>query len=191
MPTVTDKIFGIFGIKTVGFRRCIRNCGLALRLYRLRDLPVLYSLFNPEVFLRANGVERRAFGSLLSFCSWVITSFWTFYLIEFREDGKHRIIGFVGLYRMRIGQTAWLSLVIFSPEDRGRGYGQKALGLLLESLQENGVVETVRVEILKTNLSSLCFFMKQGFEVYVECKDRLLLEKNLLKKPLKFSGETL
>lgn len=179
---VIDRIFSIFDIKTARFWRCIGNCDLVLRTYRLRELSALYSLFNPEVFLKANGVGNRAFGSLLSFWRWVITSFWAFYLIEIRENDKPRTIGFLGLYNVEVGQTAWLSLAIFSPEDRRRGYGQRALGLLLGSLEEDGVVERVRVGVLKVNLPSLCFFRRQGFKESGESEDRLLLEKELPKR---------
>ncbi len=90
--TFANKIFDIFGIKTARFKRCIRNRALALRLYRLKDLPTLHSLFNRETFLRDNGAQHRAFSSLLSFYKWVVATFQMFYVIEVRENRRRRII---------------------------------------------------------------------------------------------------
>ena len=181
-PAFIKRLSDLFWIKTAKFQRSMKNSGLALRLYSLKDLPALHSLFNLEILLRANGARHRAFSSLLLFCKWMITSFQVFYLIENWENDGGRIVGFVGLYNIKIGKTLFLSIGIFKPEDRGRGYGKKSIELLLDSLKKYSVVETVCVEILKTNVASLSFFKKLGFEVYRQYKDRFLLEKHIEKR---------
>jgi hypothetical protein len=98
------------------------------------------------------------------------------------EKDERRIVGFIGLYKMAVGSTAWLSIAIFKPEDRGRGFGKEAIGLLLDYLQLNGIVERVLVEIFKTNELSLSFFKDSGFEIYGQQKDRFLLEKYLVRR---------
>lgn len=169
----------MFGIKTARFERRIENCGFVVRIYRFKDLPVLYSLFNSEIFLKANGVGHTAFSSLLSFCKWIIAAFRTVYVIEVEENHRRRVVGFAGLYDVKAGESLWMSLAIFNPDDRRHGYGQRAVKSILNSLQKNCAVKKVCVEILKTNLPSLCFFEKAGFQVYGQNRDSFLLEMNL------------
>jgi RimJ/RimL family protein N-acetyltransferase len=165
-------------VRTVHFKRRIEDGGLTLRLYRLRDLPVLHSLFKPEIFLEASGTELKA-GSSLSFYRWIKSTFQIVYVIEVEENDGRRIVGFAGLYNMRVGQGLWISFTIFDPKDRRRGYGTKALELLLDILQKNGAAETVYAKVSKTNLASLCFLRKLGFEVSRR-EDGLILEKKVL-----------
>ena len=165
-------------MRTVHFKRRIEDGGLTLRLYRLRDLPVLHSLFKPEIFLEASGTELKA-GSSLSFYRWIKSTFQIVYVIEVEENDGRRIVGFAGLYNMRVGQGLWISFTIFDPKDRRRGYGTKALELLLDILQKNGAAETVYAKVSKTNLASLCFLRKLGFEVSRR-EDGLILEKKVL-----------
>jgi len=106
------------------------------------------------------------------------SAFQVIYIIEVEENGGHRIIGSVGLYDMELGRNLRLSLTVFNPEDRGRGYGEKALTLLLNLLQENGAAEVVHAEILKSNVPSLRLCRKLGFEVKRLYRDRFLLEKD-------------
>lgn len=154
---------------------------LTLRLCRLRDLRTLYSLLTPEIFPKAKESKRKPH-SLFSFYRWMKSTFQVIYLIEIEENGGRRIIGFVGLYDMELGRNLRLSLTVFKPGDRGRGYGEKALTLLLHLLQENGVAEVVYAEILKSNVPSLRLCRKLGFEVKSLSQDRLLLEKDQKRK---------
>jgi RimJ/RimL family protein N-acetyltransferase len=173
-----ERISHLWGVKIIRFDRWINNDATTLRLYRLRDVPVLYSLFDPEIFFAACGVGDRQFRSLFSFWRWMINTFHVVYVIEAVGNRRSRIIGFVGLYNIEIGNSLWLSLTIFNPQDRKRGHGQQALGLLLDSLEKNGLVETVYGEILKTNMPSLCFSRKLGFEIYGQYQDRFFMKKN-------------
>jgi RimJ/RimL family protein N-acetyltransferase len=166
------------GVKIIRFERRIKKDATTLRLYRLRDVPVLYSLFDSEILLAASGVANKLFRSSFSFWRWMITTFHVVYVIEAVENRKLRIIGLVGLYNIEIRESLWLSLTIFNPQDRKRGHGQQALGLLLDSLEKNGLVETVYGEILKTNMPSLCFSRKLGFEIYGHYQDRFFMKKN-------------
>ncbi len=104
-------------------------------------------------------------------------TFQVIYVIEILETGTPRIIGFIGLYQLELGRRVNLSLQIFRPQDRNRGYGEKALILLLNLLQENGAAKVVNVEILKNNLPSLRLCRKVGFRVRRLYQNSLLLEK--------------
>ena len=152
---------------------------LILRLYRLRDLPMLHSLLTPEIFVEASGTELHT-GSLLSFYRRIRSRFQVVYVIEIEENNGSRIVGFAGLYNIKIGKSLWLSLTIFTPEDRSRRYGTKALELLLNLLQKNGAAKTVYAEVLETNITSLGFLRKLGFEVSRRYENSFILEKGVL-----------
>ena len=163
---VKSQILDLFGIKVVSLKRRLEEGGLILELCRLRDLPVLHSLFSPEILLEAGGIGHRVFVSLFSFWIWLKRTFHMVYIIEVEEMGSRRIIGFAGLYDMKVGESLWLSLTVFDPKDRRRGYGKQAAGLLFECLRKKGRARTVFVEILRENVPSLHFFRKLGFEVH-------------------------
>lgn len=171
-----SAILDFFRIRTVNFERRLKKGGLTLRLYRLRDLGALHSLFKPESLLEASGIRSKAFGSLLSFSKWLMTAFQVAYVIEVKEPCGFRIIGFTGIYNMKIGRGLWLSITIFNPKDRRQGYGRQALELLLHSLQKIGAAGTVYAEVLKMNDPSLRFLRKLGFEVCAQEEDRFLME---------------
>ena len=168
------------GIRTARFKGRMEDRDLALRLYRFRDLIALCSLCKPEVFLAASGVPLQVFNSLASFWRWVRTTFQATYVIEVEEsDNAHRIIGFVGIYKIELGQSLWLSLVLFDPKDRKRGYGQRTLQLLLSNLEEDRTVKRVCGEVLASNTASLRLLKKLGFDVFAQDHGRLLLQKQL------------
>ena len=166
-------------MRIANFKRRVEDGWLRLRLYQLRDLPILHSLFTPEVFLEASGPEPKA-GSLLSFYKWIKITFHVVYVIEVQENDGPRIVGFAGLYNMKIGQRLWISFTIFNPKDRKRGYGTKALQLVLDLLQKNGAAEKVYAKVSKTNVPSLCFLRKLGFEVSRRYENSFILEKGVL-----------
>ncbi len=163
-----------FGTKIVSFKSRIETGPLRLRLCRMRDVRTLYSLFTPEILPEAKESKR----SLFSFYRWMKNTFRVIYVIEMEENGDYRIIGFAGLYDMELGQRLRVSLAIFNPEDRGRGYGEKAFNLLLGLLREIGAAEVVHVELLENTLPSLRLCAKLGFKVKAFSQDRLLLEKD-------------
>ncbi len=149
---------------------------LTLRLCRLRDLRSIYSSVTPEIFPTTGSKSKPH--SLFSFYRWMKGTFQVIYLIEIEENGGRRIIGFLGLYDLELCRKLRLSLALFNPEDRGRGYGEKALTLLLNLLQENGAADVVYAEVFKSNLPSLRLCIKLGFKVKKLHQDRFLLEKN-------------
>jgi RimJ/RimL family protein N-acetyltransferase len=162
---VKNRIVNLFGIRVVSFKRCLKEDGLTLRLRRFSDLPVLYSLLTPELLLQAGRIGHRAMGSLFSFWIWLKMTFHMIYIIEVEEMGNRRIIGFAGLYDMKLGESLGLSLVVFDAKDRREGHGKQTAGLLFECLREKRAVKTVFVEISRKNVVSLRFFRKLGFEL--------------------------
>ena len=167
------------GITITKLPRSVSNGAVTLRLYRFRDLPALSMLFTPEVLGKAYGGERRPFHSFFSFCTWLFTTFQLFYVIQAGEPRGRRIVGFVGLYGLDIGRSLQVSIGIFHPADRRRGYGHQALTLLLRALQNNRVVQTVGVEVLKGNAPSLRFCQNLGFVVRGQNAQSFILERAL------------
>ena len=174
----------LFAIKTVRFKYRIQDGVLTLRMYRLRDLPVLHSLFHIPSFLRTSGVEPKTVRSLPLFWRWIRNSFHVFYIIEVAEDSGRRIIGFAGLYHMEIRKSLWLSLALFDAKDRGQGYGRRAVELLLKFFQKDDVVRTVYAEVMKNNLLSLCFCKRLGFELFGERRESFLLQSQIAQQDL-------
>ena len=170
-----DKVFDLLRVRIVNFKPHIENRGLTLRLYRLKDLFALLPLFTPEIFLEASGCILKV-SSVMGFYKWLKTTFQVVYLIEIEENEGHRIVGFVGLYNMKIGNSLWLSIAIFNPGDRRQGHGTRSLELLLDLLQRNGAAETVYAEVLKRNMPSLCFLRRFGFEVCSRYQEKCLLK---------------
>jgi hypothetical protein len=75
-----------------------------------------------------------------------------------------------------IGLLVFNAISGFLQEERANS----ALELLLDLLQKNGAAETVYAEVSKTNLTSLWFLRKLGFEVSRPYEDSLMLEKKVL-----------
>jgi RimJ/RimL family protein N-acetyltransferase len=170
---------GLLGIKVIRFKRRIENQRLGLRLLKIKDLSVLRSLYPSEHFPGTRARETRPYSSLFSFWTQLRASYEGFYLVETKAAGTDRMIGFVGLYNLEIGQRVYLSAMLFDPEDRRQGYGRQALTLLFNFLKEAGVIREVRAQVFRSNVASLAFLHTLGFEVLVDQGDQLLLVKAL------------
>ncbi len=168
---------GLLGIRIVRVKGWMKDGKLILRLRRLRDLPTLQSMLTSAILRETNGIEPRAFGSLFSFWFWLRTAFQAVFVMEVEEKGRRRIVGFAGLYGMKIGRSLWLSLAVFDPKDRRQGYGKQTIGLLLESFKTQRVARSILVEVSQKNIPSLHFFRNLGFRIFERYKDRLVLEK--------------
>ena len=149
-----------------------------------QDLPILHSLSHIPSFLHTRGVEPKTVRSSPLFWRWIRNSFHVFYIIEVAEDSGRRIIGFAGLYHMEIRKSLWLSLALFDPKDRGRGYGRQAVGLLLKFFQKDDVVQTVYAEVMKNNPLSLCFCKRLSFELFGERRESFLLKSQIAQQDL-------
>jgi RimJ/RimL family protein N-acetyltransferase len=155
-------------IKTLRFESQLRGGPLCLRLFRLKDLRFLHSHLASE---SADAIRLRRPGSLLSFAYRVARTFNVIYIVEATETGTAIRIGFAGLYNLNMGRSAWLSLMIFHPEDRRRGYGQCAVGVLTDFLRRKRAAVTLYAEARKTNAPSLAFMEKLGFQICVPGTD--------------------
>jgi RimJ/RimL family protein N-acetyltransferase len=161
------------GIRVVRFKtRLSDSGGLVLRRFRLRDGRHLHGLFAAAPFHEAVGADAPASGSLLHFWRWLHRTFQWFYTINGPRGDAESIIGFIGLYGMQGKGTLKLAIAFFSPRDRRRGYGRRALELLLDDFRRRAVVQDVRVDVNRRNEASLAFFRRLGFQP-IESADRI------------------
>ena len=178
-PAFIKRLLDLFWIKAARFQRNMKSTEISLRLYSLKDLYTLYSLFNLGNLINSDTIRYGVFNYPSYFCRLMFNKFHVFYVIEVMEKDVSRIIGFMGLYNIVIGQTVFLSVAIIKPDDQRQGYGKGAIELLLNNLKKNNIVKSIYVEVLTTNKPSLCFFKGLGFEICRQYNDRSLLEKNL------------
>ncbi len=169
----------MLGVKASICERCTSASGLGVRPYALRDLPRLRRLFGPEILHRVQRREAAGDRTLPSLWRWIATTFGVLYLIEVGDRRERRIIGFVGLHDIRLGSEARLSVGIFSPADRGRGYGREALGLLLGSLARTGLAPRTTAEVAASNVASLRLFSGMGFTVRRRAEGVIFFERSL------------
>lgn len=157
------------------FARRIGNDGFSLRFRRVRDLPYLHDLFHCHIFQKNSSFGRRSPLQLLLFIKWLLSTFQVFYVIE--ADMKS--VGFIGLYDFEIGKKSWVSVAIFDPVNRRKGYGRKGIDLLCNYLKDNKLAEKLYAEVLEINTESVSFFRAVGFKIKEEDGERVILEKKL------------
>ena len=87
----------------------------------------------------------------------------TIFNLAFMIDVDGKPVGFAGLYNLIPGQSAEMSLVIFDREKRRRGYGSRAVDLLVNNLQTHSIVKSIFVEYKSNNIGAQSFWSKCGF----------------------------
>jgi len=168
----------MIGIRLVRVPRCIKSRGVKVRAFRLTDLPTLARLFREETHMSSYKVVTVA-KNLLTLRQWISRTFQAFYLIEQRATDTNEIRGFIGLYNIRLGMHMTLAAGILDPAYRGQGLGSQALQLFLTSLRNSRAANTIRVEVAKSNLRSVHFFDRLGFEVCQCTEDYFVMNKFL------------
>jgi hypothetical protein len=81
------------------------------------------------------------------------------YCVEFA--GKP--VGLAGLYDLRVGESAGMSLMILDRMHRRKGYGRRVFTLLTQNLRRQRLVKKVFVEVETDNEDSLSFWRGLGF----------------------------
>lgn len=82
---------------------------------------------------------------------------YTYFLLE--AEGK--IIGYVGVQPRK--DHLFLSKLYIKKESRGRGFASKALALVKDTAQENGL-SRIRLTVNKGNANSIAVYENWGFE---------------------------
>ena len=149
----------VAAVHAIRFKGCLCHGDLTLRRFRLEDIRALQRLFARH----AVGAGAPG-GSPIRFWIWLHRTFQWFYTIRLSTRDAAPIIGFIGLYGMAHLRWITLSIALFDPRDRARGYGRTALELLFADWRRREVVRQVRVEVSVENRASLAFFNRLGFE---------------------------
>jgi ribosomal protein S18 acetylase RimI-like enzyme len=138
---------------------------MPLKIYNVR---LLLSGLNRQDILKANAVSSLT-ACPVSLWWWIKKTFDLSRIIE--HDGA--VIGFIGLYDLRVNTSAKMSLVIFDREQRNRGYGSRAFHILTGQIMTSLHLQKIFVEVEKDNISGLAFWRRCGFH---ECKEEMTME---------------
>lgn len=138
--------------------RRMRDGDLTLRRLTLLDGPDLAKLPRGGGII-AGGGGRNPTRSWLSLYRSLRTALPVAYCIVC--GGK--TVGLAGLYDIRAGESAGMSLEIFDGNYRRKGYGRRTFALLTGNLERQRLVGRVFVEVKEDNQASLSFWMALGF----------------------------
>jgi len=138
---------------------CIEDRDLGLRQLRISDGPFLSELLEHGDILISSGINtpRRTPWVLLYW--WLRRTFPVAYCIE-REA---RTIGFTGLHNLVPGESAEISLVIFDPASRRRGYGTRSVQLLCGNSFTISLADTFIARVRNDNGPARSFWRSLGF----------------------------
>jgi len=128
---------------------------ILIRTFSPTDIPAVTKIvsesleetYPPSLYLTVHGLWREGFLVLL-------------------EDDK--MVGFVASVPAG-AKVARVLMLAISPPHRRRSYGLKLMGELNANCVQNGM-DTVILEVRKSNQEALRFYEKQGFSVYGEIK---------------------
>lgn len=140
--------------------RYMKDDNFRLRPLRIFDGPFISNGLRDEVILKANGLNKPINSSWFFIWWWIRKTFMLAYCIEC--DSKR--IGFIGLYNLRLGKSAEMTLVIFDKNNRRLGYGSRAFNILARNIKRNFLVETIIVKVKTDNHISASFWQKLGFK---------------------------
>ena len=139
--------------------RYIKQRDLTLRHLRISDGPSLSETLMQEDILESSGVCRPRRTPWIFFFWWLRKTFFIAYCIE----RKSQTIGFIGLSNFTPGESAEISLVLFDPVSRRRGYGTRSFKLLSRNSFTTAFANTFIVKVRKDNESALSFWASLGF----------------------------
>jgi RimJ/RimL family protein N-acetyltransferase len=139
--------------------RCMKDDNLRLRPLRIFDGPFIGEGLRDEVVSKANGLSSPISSSWWVVWWWIKRTFVITYCIECDS----RRIGFVGLYDLRLGELAEISIAIFDKNVRRLGYGTKAFTMLSQNLRKYSIAKKILVRVKADNGISISFLQKLGF----------------------------
>jgi RimJ/RimL family protein N-acetyltransferase len=141
------------------FPRSLCDNNLRLRPLRIRDGRFIAAGLADAAILRACGMSDAPAASWVSLIWWMRRTYPLAFCIEL--DGRR--IGFLGLYRLHPGKSASLSLAIFDETCRNRGYGTRALTLIVKYVRKSRLARRLAVDVMEGNPKALNFWNKAGF----------------------------
>lgn len=139
--------------------RCMNDNNIKLRALGVSDVYFLCEGLKDKEIMAVSGLSKPMFLSWLSVWWWAKKTFKIIYCIEC--DSKR--IGFIGLYDLRLGKSAEMTLVIFDKNIRRHGYGSRAFRIFTQNLKKNSIIERIMIRVKTDNSISASFWQKLGF----------------------------
>jgi RimJ/RimL family protein N-acetyltransferase len=139
--------------------RCMNDNNIKLRAFGISDVPFVCEGLKDKEILADSGLSKPIFLSWLSVWWWAKKTFKIIYCIEC--DLKR--IGFIGIYGLRLGESAEMTLVIFDNNIRRHGYGSRAFRIFTQNLKKISLLERIIVRVKTDNSISISFWQKLGF----------------------------
>lgn len=140
--------------------RYMKENELRLRPLRIFDAPSLSQWLRNAGILRTEGLSKPARLSWFFPWWWIKKKFTCSFCMEIGS----RPVGFIGLYDMKPGKSAEITLMIFESALRRHGYGTMAFKLLVQNLQRHAVVEEISARVESDNHIALSFWKSLGFK---------------------------
>jgi RimJ/RimL family protein N-acetyltransferase len=141
------------------FPQYLHDNSLRLRPLRFGDGRFMAAGLTDDIIVCACGRSKPPAASWVSLMWWVRKT----YPLAFCVELHARRIGFLGLYHLRPGKSAALSLAIFDEACRNRGYGTRVLKLFMQHLQQRSRLQRLAVDVRQDNQAALSFWKKSGF----------------------------
>lgn len=76
-------------------------------------------------------------------------------------------------------QTAWLGMMIGDSSERGKGYGSKALNLVLDYAESVLLLKDIFLGVHKDNTPAIRIYKKCGFEIYTVNDSQMTMKREL------------
>lgn len=139
---------------------CIEHDGIRLRPLRFLDGPLISRQLNRMEILTMAGPGKPLSRSSLETWWWLKKTFPVLFCIEVES----KCAGFIGMYNIKPGESAEVTLVIFESAERRRGYGSRAYAALATKLRPSSLARVIIARVRADNHPSLSFWKKLGFD---------------------------
>ncbi len=150
----------------------IEDRDLRLRHLRISDGRVISELLYRADVLKSSGINTPPKTHWTFFYCWIRRTFLAAYRIELKAE----TIGFIGLHNFAPGESAEISLVLFAPAMRLRGYGRRSFEMLSRNPFTKAFAGTFIARVRKDNEAARSFWRKLGFETVDSQGDTILMK---------------
>jgi RimJ/RimL family protein N-acetyltransferase len=149
---------GIFPILFFRVPRYMEDGGIILRPLKISDGCLISNAFKNGDILRSGGMVEPMSKSWISLWWWLKKT----YVLPYCIEAGSELIGFIGLYNLRLDRSAEISLAIFDKKNRRLGYGTRAFNLLTQNLKQ--YTPEIRARVKEDNGAAISFWSKLGFK---------------------------
>jgi RimJ/RimL family protein N-acetyltransferase len=149
----------VLGVQIARLPKCMCDGTIELKALRISDGPFLGKMLRDGRLADLMGLKASPCAHWLFLWLLIRKHYCFAYSIRLSREP----VGFIGLHDLKFGISARLGMVIPHEAARRRGYGTRALALLVRNLVAYAVVERVVAEIGAGNTGALCFARKMGF----------------------------